>query len=189
MLQNGLVTVSCPQVGWVPTFRKDPKHGLGLSTSHEEGSLSFGMAVLFLFLTGPESRDMAVENEPESPLLWGELAELCREVHDLLYVGNNPNEARKRVRDLERILNELLSNSEASEAIVYWDAMALVAELKGQLGAAAEHRRHEIELMLKLHRLVEDGKDSPSVLVGRDTACLEVRRKIRRALLRTCGEE
>ena len=67
VLQDGLVTVSCAQVGWVPTVRKDLKHGLGLSTSHEEGSLSFGMAVLFLFpTTGPASRDMAVENEPEA---------------------------------------------------------------------------------------------------------------------------
>ena len=67
-------------------------------------------------------------------------------------------------------------------AIVYWDALALVAELQGRFDDAAAYRRREIELTRRLHQLVEDGIDQPFVLRGRDSACLESRRRILRNL-------
>ena len=113
---------------------------------------------------------------------WGELAELCHEAHDLLYVQGKAEEARARVPRLERILAALPSD-DRELAIVYWEALALVAELNGRVDQAVEHRRREIELTQRLHQLVADGIDQPYVLRGRDEACLEARRKILRSLL------
>jgi len=121
-----------------------------------------------------------LDDSPEFWRSWWNLGELCTHVNDLLYLQDDPTGASERLQDLERFLTELPMNR---KAVVYWDALALVAALKGQFGEAAEYRRREIELMLELHRLVEDGTDSPSVLVGRDMACLEWRRRIHRALL------
>jgi hypothetical protein len=117
---------------------------------------------------------------------YGVLADLCRRVHDLLYVQDKSEFAEQYVPRMERILGELPSDS---RAIIYWESSALVAELQGRIDEAAEFRRREIALMLELHQLVEDGKDDPSVLVGRELACLESRRKILCDLLEKCDED
>ena len=132
-----------------------------------------------------ESPESERDGCSEHPRLWGELADLCERVHEALYAHENRELAREDVEEMVRILEQLPSDN---KAIVFADACALVAEFEGRLEDAAKHRRREIALTLELHQLVKDGKDDPAVLVGRDEACLEERRRILGDLLRRTGE-
>lgn len=126
---------------------------------------------------------------------------LCMHVHDQLYVRRNPERAARRAVSLAANLARRASDEHAEDAIVYWEARALIAELRGELAEAVRCRRREIEQLERLHQCVRDGEAPRSVLkpgarwrgrprvYGRGADVLEVRRSILRELLRRADEE
>mgnify|MGYP001370139538 CR=1 FL=1 len=111
---------------------------------------------------------------------WRRLAELCAKGHDYLYADKGCGLMWPYLEELEAIVARV---SDDSRAILYWDAAALAAEMRGHRRDAIRFRQREIELMTELHQLVEDGVDGPEALTDRGVDCLERRRRILRSLL------
>jgi hypothetical protein len=115
-----------------------------------------------------------------------DLAELCTRIHDQLHTCRDEIGALRRFPRLEAMLAGVASE-QGERAIVYWDALALAAELRGELEDALRCRRREVELIEELHRLVREEREHPYALTGRGVDVLEARRAIVDELVREVG--
>src|SRR5947209_17284121 len=80
---------------------------------------------------------------------WGELDYLCKKMRYWLYTRKQRTRAERYLDRLARVLRELPEND---LAIIREEGLALLHELKGDLGAAIAHREREIRLTEGLHR-------------------------------------
>ena len=118
---------------------------------------------------------------------WDELSYVCRKTHYWWHVRRHKANAKRYLRRLARLLKNLPRDDEGG-AIIRAEGNALVHEISENLELAIQFRRREIELMEKLHGIVEaesylkDMRDS--VLVDRGVGELNVRRAILRRLQR-----
>lgn len=130
-----------------------------------------------------------------------DLAALCVRVHNCLYVRGDPELAARNVEFLETALERCSAQEDAKDALVYWEAHALLAEVRGDLRAAIRCRCREIQMTERLQRLegVEEA-DARSLepmklwggrpsLPGRGADVLESRHVILRELLRQLGPD
>ncbi len=131
-----------------------------------------------------------IQKKPKPPItsrsfadVWGELDYLCKKTHYWLHVRRNKTRAERYLDRLERVLRALPVDD---MAIVRQEGLALVHELKGELGQSIPHRRREIELMERLHRDAQSPKYADTtkayMLSDRDAAVLKERRAILEAL-------
>ena len=115
--------------------------------------------------------------------IWGELDYLCKKTHYWLHTRKHRSKAARYLNRLERVLLHLPEND---MAIIRQEGLALLYELKGEMGASIAHRRREIGLMERLHReaQVREYADSTRtyMLRDRDTTALQERRAILEAL-------
>jgi hypothetical protein len=119
--------------------------------------------------------------------IWGELDYVRKKIHYWWYIKKAKASAKRYLGRLERILEQL---PEDNMAIIREEGLALLHELKGQRSAAIKHRRREIRLTERLHASVResvqagdyDESMAASILATRDTAVLEERRAILKAL-------
>lgn len=118
---------------------------------------------------------------------WGELDYLCERIHYWWYTRQDKRPAKRFLDRLERVLASLPADE---MAILREEGLALLHELKSEKKAAIKHRRHEIELMERLHRSVRDSvkngdydaKMAASILMGRDVNALNERQAILKRL-------
>jgi hypothetical protein len=114
---------------------------------------------------------------------WGELEQVCAKIHNLWYVEKKESTAKRYLGRLQRVLREVPDND---MAILREDGLALLHELRGEIGDAIKHRKREIQLMTRLHRDVEANgyaeEMKASILVDRDAAVLQERRTILKSL-------
>jgi hypothetical protein len=114
---------------------------------------------------------------------WTELVYLCAKIHYWLYSRYQTRAAERYLDRLERVLGELPKNH---VAIIRQEGLALLYQLKGQIGKSIRHRKREIELIERLQRGLQSPEYSESmrayVLRGRDASALEERRMILKAL-------
>jgi hypothetical protein len=114
---------------------------------------------------------------------WGELDYLCKKVHYWLYARKQKSGATRYRDRLARVLRDLPRNN---LAILRHDGLALLYELKADLGKAIAHRKREIALMegllreAKLPRYSDSTRDY--MLQDRQPSDLRQRRTILEAL-------
>jgi hypothetical protein len=89
---------------------------------------------------------------------WSELDYLCRKLRYWLYARNERGRAERYVSRLERVLRKVPGND---SAILRQEALAILCEMKGQIGQAIVHRESEIDLMLRLQEDARLGNYSP----------------------------
>jgi hypothetical protein len=110
---------------------------------------------------------------------WAELDYLCKKLRYWLYTRKQKPRAGRFLHRLERVLTRLPEND---SAIIREEGLALLSELKGELGDAIAHREREIRLMERLHREAESPKYETGtreyMLRDRDSAVLGERRAI-----------
>ena len=114
---------------------------------------------------------------------WGELDYLCNKIRYWLYKRKQKIRAARYLDRLARILRELPEND---MAIIREEGLALLHELKGELGDAITHRKREIRLTEQLHKEAQspryDDGTRAYMLRGRNTIDLRQRREILAAL-------
>jgi hypothetical protein len=114
---------------------------------------------------------------------WGELDYLCRKLRYWLYTHSDKGRAERFVGRLEAVLRKI---PEENSAILRQDALAILCEMKGQIGQAIAYRESEIALMLRLHELARQEEHAPDVrnymLKDRGLAELRLRQKILKSL-------
>jgi hypothetical protein len=110
---------------------------------------------------------------------WGELDYLCKKIHYWLYSRKQKTSARRYRNRLERVLQDL---SENNSTILRQEGLALLHELKGEIGESIAHRKQEIELMERLHKESRSAKYADNtrayLLRDRDVSDLKERRAI-----------
>ena len=118
-----------------------------------------------------------------SKYVWGELADVCEILRQLMYEDRDLAKAKMQLPKLEALLEQLPDND---VAIIRAEGFALLHELKEEPEQAIEYRKREIELMEMLHQHIRDNdyddKTKQSLLNGRDTEDLELRKTIILAL-------
>jgi hypothetical protein len=111
--------------------------------------------------------------------VWGELEYLCKKIHYWLYTRKQKRGAERYRDRLERILRALPEND---IAIFRYEGLALLSELRGEIGNSFAHRRREIELTERLHREAQSPQYAEStrayMLHRRDSKFLQERRLI-----------
>ncbi|HEX3314702.1 MAG TPA: hypothetical protein VHR72_07400 [Gemmataceae bacterium] len=114
---------------------------------------------------------------------WGELDYLCRKLRYWLYTRSDKGRAERFVGRLEKVLRKV---PEESSAILRQEALAILCEMKDQIGHAIAYRQSEIELMLRLQELARSEDHRPEVrnymLKDRGPAELRDRQKILKSL-------
>jgi hypothetical protein len=114
---------------------------------------------------------------------WAELDYLCAKLRYWLYARKQKPRAQRFLHRLQRVLTRLPEND---SAIIREEGLALLSELKGELGDAIAHREREIRLMERLHQEAESPKYEEStrsyMLRERDSGVLGERRAILEAL-------
>lgn len=119
------------------------------------------------------------ESSQTTAKLWGELSDLCRKTRYWLYTRKDKTKALPYAERMQTVLRRLPANR---LAIVREEALALMCELKGQVGEAIAHRQREINLMIRLHDEAGlpryDESTRAYLLRGRDTADIKQRRSI-----------
>ena len=114
---------------------------------------------------------------------WGELDYLCRKLRYWLYTRSDKGRAERFVGRLEAVLRKIPNDG---SAILRQDALAILCEMKGQIGQAIAYRESEIALMLRLHELARQQEHTPEVrdymLKERGPAELRLRQKILKSL-------
>jgi hypothetical protein len=117
--------------------------------------------------------------------IWGELEYLCKKIHYWLYTRKQRPRALRYLDRLERVLRALPEND---LAIIRYDGLALLSELRGQIAESIKHRKREIELMERLHREAQLPKYAEStrayMLRDRDSNALQERREIIDSLMK-----
>lgn len=120
---------------------------------------------------------------------WSELDYLCKKISYWLYTRKQRTGAERYQERLEQVLHDLPEND---LAIIRQEGLALLYELKGEIGESIAHRRHEIELMERLHREAQSREYADStrayMLRGRDSIVLQKRRAILEALKKVKGQ-
>jgi hypothetical protein len=115
--------------------------------------------------------------------IWGELVYVCKKIHYWLYIRKDKTSAHRFLSRLKRILEQLPEND---MAIVRAEGLALFHELQGDRNTAIKYRQREIELIQQLHKIAEAPGCREStrafMLAGRDSAALQERQEIIRAL-------
>lgn len=110
---------------------------------------------------------------------WIELSYLCGKVSYWWYVRGQKRTAERYVDRMKRVLGELPEND---LAIVRQEGLALLYELRGEIGRAIVHRRREIKLMERLHKEAQSPRYDDStrtyMLRGRDITVLRARQAI-----------
>lgn len=111
--------------------------------------------------------------------VWGQLFDLCKLLHELLYDRREVEKAKAYLPVLENLLAQI---SDDSGSIVGAEAFSLYHELKGEREQAIEYRRRELELMNELFEDVRkndyDENTTRALLNDRDEKELEVRKAI-----------
>jgi hypothetical protein len=131
-----------------------------------------------------------IRKKPEPPVTrrrfansWGELDYLCKKIRYWLYTRKQKVRAERFLERLERVLSDLPEND---LAIVRQEGLALLCELKGEIGESIAHRRQEIDLIERLHEEAQAPGYADStrayMLRDRDTKALQERRAILEAL-------
>jgi hypothetical protein len=114
---------------------------------------------------------------------WGELDYLCKKVRYWLYARKQAAGADRYADRLEQLLRQL---SENDTAIIRHEGLALLCELKGEIGDSIAHRKKEIVLMERLHKEAQSPNYSARtrayMLRDRDEAALKERRAILESL-------
>ena len=115
---------------------------------------------------------------------WGELAYLCKKIRYWFYSRMQKTRAERYLNRLERVLHNLPENG---SAIIRQEGLALLHELRGEIGKSVMHRQREIELIERLHKEAQSHDDSTRayMLQDRDMAALHERRAILEALRKT----
>lgn len=117
---------------------------------------------------------------------WVELEYLCEKMQYWLYERKDKAHAcRRYVSRLEQLLATISQLPHFKQAIIWWEASALLHEVSGQMDDAIRSRRKEIELMQKLHE--EANKHQAGlkayILQGRGKAALKRREAILQRLI------
>jgi hypothetical protein len=114
---------------------------------------------------------------------WGELDYLCKKIRFWLYSRKQTANANRYLDRLEQVLGQVPENE---VAIIRHEGLALLHELKGEIGGAIAHRKKEIALMDRLHKEAQSPNYSASarayMLRDRDDAALMERRVILESL-------
>jgi hypothetical protein len=136
-----------------------------------------------------EVRNM-MPKKPKPPItqrtfanIWGELDYVCKKIRYWLYTRKQRARAVRYLDRLERVLRDL---PESDMAIIRQEGLALLHELKGEIGESIAHRGQEIALMERLYTEAQSPKYADStrdyMLRDRDMAALQERRAILEAL-------
>jgi hypothetical protein len=131
-----------------------------------------------------------IRKKPHSPSTrrtlaggWGELDYLCKKVHYWLYTRKQKAGAVRYRDRLEQVLRGLPKDD---VAIIREDGLALLYEMRAELGKAIAHRKREIALMEGLHREARSPRYSDRardyMLEDRKPVDLQRRRDILEAL-------
>ena len=120
---------------------------------------------------------------PVPPTVWGQLATVCRRIHQKLYDEENRTAAKRSQKRLHELLSGIPNDD---PAVLRAEAAALLSELQGDWKDAIKHRREEIRRMKQLQRSVArsiragqfDAQMGKSILAGRDVVDLETRESI-----------
>jgi hypothetical protein len=104
---------------------------------------------------------------------------VCKKIRYWLYSTKQRARADRYLARLQRVLKSLPEND---SAIIREEGLALVGELKGDLGAVITHREREIRLMERLHQEAQSPTYEKStrdyMLQDRGRVALENRRAI-----------
>ena len=102
---------------------------------------------------------------------WAELDYLCKKIHYWLYTRKKKPRAERYRDRLEQVIDDLPEND---LAIIRYEALALLHELRGNLSQAILCRTREIELIERLHVLARSPRHDE---------------RTRAYMLQNCGEE
>ena len=82
--------------------------------------------------------------------IWGKLVDICKTMHELMYVNKNLKRAAKMLPSLERLIVQLPVDD---ESVIGAEALALFHELRDDLQQAIKYRMREVE---KMEWLIQD---------------------------------
>ena len=122
--------------------------------------------------------------------VWGELDYLCKKIRHWLYARKQKAKAKRYVDRLEQVLSDLPGND---MAIIREEGLALLCELEGKVDEAIAHRKREVQLMERLHKVARSPSYAEStrtyMLRNRDTAALNERQAILESLMKAKAQK
>lgn len=114
---------------------------------------------------------------------WRELSSLCKKMAFWLYTSHESDIAHSHCNQLRNILQEIPKND---MSVLREEGYAILCELEGDLNAAIQHRRREIELMEALYQDIANNNYDDMVkeymLADRDADAFNLRHMILRTL-------